>query len=121
MVHVVEHESYIEIKLECVLTPPVKEVSICKFVREQMHEKISLMYSTIYDPPDESKVAMVASPESRRAVVGFKCNCGRGSTHTPHFAAYVEDEFESCLRCLLPRPMPTELSPLMDEHLVWFS
>lgn len=35
VVHVVEHESFIEIKLEYV---QVKEVSTCKFVRERMHE-----------------------------------------------------------------------------------
>ena len=117
-VHVLEHESYIEIRLETVVTPQVK--AVCKVLRERMHDRINCMYSAIYDPPDESKVAMVAPHESKSAVVGFECNCGRSAAHTPHLAVYEEDEFECCLRCLLPKPMPTELHPLMEEHLVWF-
>ena len=117
-VHVVEHESYIEIKLESEMTPQVKE--FCSILRQQMHKRINCMYRMIYDPP-ESKSAVVLSSESKSVVVGFKCNCGRSEANTTHFAAYQEDEFECCLRCLLPRPMPTKVHPLTEEQLVWFS
>ena len=118
-VHITECESYIEITLESAVNPQVK--GLCNTLRQRIHEGINCMYSMIYDQP-ESQGAVVVPPESRSAVVaGFKCNCGRDEPQTPHFSAYEEDEFESCLRCLLPKPMPTELYPLTEEHLVWFS
>ena len=116
-VHAIEHESYIEIKLESEVTP--QHGMFCNILRQQMHERINCMYRMIYDPP-EPKSAVVLYRESKSAVVGFKCNCGRDAADTTHFAAYQEDGFECCLKCLLPRPMPTELHPLTDEQLVWF-
>ena len=115
-VHVIEHESYIEMKLEKV---GPQDTELCKNLREQMHERINHVYSIIYDPP-ESRNTAVVSPKSKSAAVGFKCNCGRGAAHTPHFAAFEEDDFECCLRCLLPRPMPTELHLLTSEQFIWF-
>ena len=118
-VHITECESYIEITLESAVNPQVKR--LCSILRQTLHERINCMYSMIYDQPALQGAAVV-SPESRSAVVaGFKCNCGRDEPQTPHFAAYEEDEFECCLRCFLPKPMPTELYPLTEEHLVWFS
>ena len=126
VVHVVEHESYIEIKLESTVQVNVD----CNRVREQIDERINTVYDTIYDPPEsrravvgfpETKKAVVASSESRRAVVGFKCNCGRGPAHTPHFAAYEQDKFESCVRCLLQGSTDVHMRPLTQQQLVWFS
>ena len=116
VVHVVEHESYIEIKLESTLQVNVD----CNSVREQIDERINTVYDTIYDPP-ESRRAVVGFPETKRAVVGFKCNCGRGPAHTPHFAAYEEDKFESCVRCLLQGSTDVHMRPLTQQQLVWFS
>ena len=115
VVHLIESESYIEIQLEPTLQANVD----CSSVREQIDERINNVYDMIYDPP-ESRRAVVASLESRRAVVGFKCNCGRGPAHTPHFAAYEKDEFESCLRCLLQGSTELYVCPLTQQQLVWF-
>ena len=115
VVHVVEHESFIEIKLEHTLQANMD----CNSVREQIDKRINNVYDMIYDPP-ESRRAVVASLESRRTVVGFKCNCGRGPAHTPHFAAYEEDKFESCVRCLLQGSTDAHMRPLTQQQLVWF-
>ena len=116
VVHVVEHESYIEIKLESTVQVNVD----CNRVREQIDKRINTVYDTIYDPP-ESRREVVGFPETKRAVVGFKCNCGRGPAHTPHFAAYEEDKFESCVRCLLQGSTDVHMRPLTQQQLVWFS
>ena len=112
-VHIIEHESYIEIKLE--LTLQVKMV--CNIVREQIDERINHVYSMIYDPP-ESRSAVAGPPEPRSVVLGFKCNCGRDNT--PHLAAYEEDEFECCTRCLLQGSTELHIHPLTQQQLVWF-
>ena len=117
-VHIIECGSYIEIALESAVNPQVK--GLCNILRQTIHERINCMYGMIYDQP-ELQGAVVVPPESRSAVMaGFKCNCGRSPAQTPHFAAYEEDEFESCLRCLLPKPTPTKLYPLTEEQLVWY-
>ena len=116
VVHVVEHESYIEIQLESTMQANVDY----NIVREQIDERINTVYDMIYDPP-ESRRGVVGFPETKRAVVGFKCNCGRGPAHAPHFAAYEEDEFESCVRCLLQGSTELYVSPLTQQQLVWFS
>ena len=116
VVHLIESESYIGIQLESTLQANVDYNS----VREQIDERINTVYDMIYDPP-ESRTAVVASTQSKRAVVGFKCNCGRGPAHTPHFAAYEEDEFESCVRCLLQGSTELYVCPLTQQQLVWFS
>ena len=116
VVHVVEHESYIEIKLESTVQVNVD----CNSVREQIDERINTVYDTIYDPP-ESRREVVGFPETKRAVVGFKCNCGRGPAHAPHFAAYEQDKFESCVRCLLQGSTDVHMRPLTQQQLVWFS
>ena len=115
VVHLIESESYIEIQLESTLQANVDYNS----VREQIDERINTVYDMIYDSP-ESRMAVVASTQSKRAVVGFKCNCGRGPAHTPHFAAYEEDEFESCVRCLLQGSTELYVCPLTQQQLVWF-
>ena len=116
VVHVVEHESYIEIKLESTVQVNVD----CNRVREQIDERINTVYDTIYDPP-ESRREVVGFPETKRAVAGFKCNCGRGPAHAPHFAAYEQDKFESCVRCLLQGSTDVHMRPLTQQQLVWFS
>ena len=126
VVHVVEHESYIEIKLESTMQVNV----VCNSVREQIDKRINTVYDTIYNPP-ESRTAVVAStqskrevvgfPETKKAVAGFKCNCGRGPAHAPHFAAYEEDKFESCVTCLLQGSTDVHMRPLTQQQLVWFS
>ena len=116
VVHVVEHESYIEIQLESTMQVNL----VCNSVREQIDKRINTVYDTIYDPP-ESRREVVGFPETKRAVVGFKCNCGRGPAHTPHFAAYEEDKFESCVRCLLQGSTDVHMRPLTQQQLVWFS
>ena len=104
-VHVLEHESYIEIKVESTLKVKI----VCNIVREQIGDRINHVYRMIYDPP-----------ESTSAVVGFKCNCGRGAANTPHFAAYEEDEFECCMRCLLQGSTDLHICPLTQQQMVWF-
>ena len=115
VVHVVEHESYIEIKLESTMQANMD----CNSVREQIGKRINTVYNMIYNPP-KSRRGVVASTESKKAVVGFKCNCGRGPAHTPHFAAYEEDKFESCVRCLLQGSTDVHMRPLTQQQLVWF-
>ena len=112
-VHVIEHESYIEIKLELAL----QDKMVYNKVREKVDERINHVYSMIYDPP-ESRSAVAGPPEPRSVVLGFKCNCGRDNT--PHLAAYEEDEFECCTRCLLQGSTELHIHPLTQQQLVWF-
>ena len=107
--HVIEHESYIEIKLE-------SDNAVCKTIREQIGKRIDRVYSMIYDPPKSRSTAVV-----KGAVVGFKCNCGRGTANTPHLAVYEEDKFECCTRCLLQGPTKLYIRPLTSQQKFWFA
>ena len=92
VVHVVEHESYIEIKLES--TAPLEELpKTCQNVRDKIHRHIVDVYKTLYSDPTTDS----AFEES--LVWGFRCEEHPGDD--THIAAFVEDDYECCAECLL--------------------
>ena len=92
VVHVVEHESYIEIKLES--TAPLEELpKTCQNVRDKIHKHIVDVYKTLYSDPTTDS----AFEES--LVWGFRCEEHPGDD--THIAAFVEDDYECCAECLL--------------------
>ena len=92
VVHVVEHESYIEIKLES--PAPLEELpKTCQNVRTKIHKHIVDVYKTLYSDP----TADSAFEES--LVWGFRCEEHPGDD--THIAAFEEDDYECCAECLL--------------------
>ena len=102
-VHLRECESYIMVNVKAKPKVPL-QVEDLHYVREQMYKTINRVHTVIYHTPDAESV-----------VLGFQCTCADNAP--PHFATYQEDDFESCIMCLLPDS--TEC-PLTEEQLVWF-
>ena len=110
VVHVVEHESYIEIKLES--PAPLEELpKTCQNVRTKIHKHIVDVYKTLYSDP----TAGSAFEES--LVWGFRCEEHPGDdTHIAAFRKIADDEYWT--ECLLE---PLNVLDIEPEQLVWFS
>ena len=110
VVHVVEHESYIEIKLES--PAPLEELpKTCQNVRDKIHRSIVYVYKTLYSDP----TADSAFEES--LVWGFRCEEHPGDdTHIAAFRKIADDEYWT--ECLLE---PLNVLDVEPEQLVWFS
>ena len=102
-VHLRECESYIMVNVKAKPKVPL-QVENLHNVREQMYKTINRVHTVIYHTPDSESV-----------VLGFQCTCADNAP--PHFAAYQEDDFESCIMCLL---LDSTECPLTEEQLVWF-
>ena len=109
-VHIIEHESYIEIKLE-------SEASLldlsetCQCVREKIHKHVVNVYENLYSDP----TADTAFEES--LVWGFQCE--EHPDDDTHIAAFHEDDNECCAKCLLPRCR--WMQAVTPKQQVWFS
>ena len=110
VVHVVEHESYIEIKLES-LAPLEELPKTCQNVRTKIHRSIVYVYKTLYSDP----TADSAFEDS--LVWGFRCEEHPGDdTHIAAFRKIADDEYWT--ECLLE---PLNVLDIEPEQLVWFS
>ena len=108
VVHVVEHESYIEIKLES--PAPLEELpKTCQNVRDMIHRSIVYVYKTFYSDP----TADSAFEES--LVWGFRCEEHPGDD--THIAAFEEDGYECCAECLLQDSGAVQ--PVTAAQRVW--
>ena len=108
VVHVVEHESYIEIKLES--PAPLEELpKTCQNVRTKIHKHIVDVYKTLYSDP----TADSAFEES--LVWGFRCEEHPGDD--THIAAFEEDDYECCAECLLQDSSAVQL--VTASQRVW--
>ena len=108
-VHVKEHESYIEIKMESDVT--LQELSeTCQEVREHIHERIVHVLNNLYS-------GSTAGTKFEESVVwGFHCQAHPSSE--THIAAFQADDVECCAQCLIEPSCVQEVEP---EQLVWFS
>ena len=109
VVHIVEHESYIEIKLESQAS--LEELSAtCQKIRDEIHRSIVSVYKTLYsDPTSESGF-------EESLVWGFQCEEHPGdNTHIAAFRKIADDEYWT--ECLLE---PLNVLDVEPEQLVWF-
>ena len=110
-VHMTEHESYIEIKMES--ESPLQELSkTCQEVREQIHECITHVFNTLYS----GSTSTAGSKFKESVVWGFQCQAH--PSVKSHIAAFQEDEFEYCAKCLIQSSCVQEVEP---EELAWFT
>ena len=107
-VHLIEHESYIEIKLESEVS--LKELAhTCQTVQRSVHGSIVSVYKNLYSDP----TAGTTFEES--LVWGFQCE--EHPDDDTHIAAFEEDEYECCAECLLPDS--NALQPVTEAQRVW--
>ena len=109
VVHIVEHESYIEIKLESQAC--LKELSAtCQKVRDKIHRSIVSVYKTLYSDP-------AAESEFEESLVwGYRCEeHPSDDTHIAAFRKIGDDEYWT--ECLLE---PLNVLDVEPEQLVWF-
>ena len=108
-VHVLEHESYIEIKMESQAS--LEELSrTCQSVRETIHKHVVPVYKTLYSGP------IADSTFEESLVWGFHCEehpCDK--THIAAFRKIDDDEYWT--ECLLDTCNVRDVEP---EELVWF-
>ena len=111
MVHMIEHESYIEIKLESEASLQELMVSkTCQTVKRSIHESIARVYVDLCSSP-----TIAASEEA--LVWGFHCEAH--PSDKTHIAALQEDDSDCCAECLLIGSL--ELQPVTPSQLVWTS
>ena len=110
VVHVVEHESYIEIKLES--PAPLEELpKACQNVRAKIHRGIVYVSETLYSDPTAD------STFEESLVWGFQCKEHPGDdTHIAAFRKIADDEYWT--ECLLE---PLNVLDVEPEQVVWFS
>ena len=109
-VHMTEHESYIEINMESRV--PLQALSkTCQEVREHLHESIVCVFDTLYS----GSTSTAGSKLKESVVWGFQCQAHH--TLKTHIAAFQEDEFECCAKCLIQSSCVQDVKP---EQLVWF-
>ena len=107
-VHLIEHESYIEIKLESEVS--LKELAhTCQTVQRSVHGSIVSVYKNLYSDPN----AGTTFEES--LVWGFQCE--EHPDDDTHIAAFEVDEYECCAECLLPDS--NALQPVTEAQRVW--
>ena len=107
-VHIIEHESYIEIKLES--DKSLLELSkTCQSVREKIHKHVVDVYKTLYSGPT------AGSTFEESLVWGFQCKAHPDDD--THIAAFEEDDYECCAECLLPDS--SALQPITAAQRVW--
>ena len=109
-VHVVEHESYIEINMESEAS--LEELTItCQSVREMIHKHVVKVYKNLYSDP----TAGTTFEES--LVWGFQCE--EHPDDDTHIAAFRKaDDDEYWTECLLESWNVRDVEP---KQLVWFS
>ena len=106
--HVMEHKSYIEIKLESQAS--LQELAqTCPTVKRSIQEGIVNVYKNLYSDP----TADATFEES--LVWGFQCKAHPGDD--THIAAFEEDNNEYCAECLLSAS--SALQPVTEAQLVW--
>ena len=107
-VHVIEHESYIEIKLES--EESLEELNkTCQSIREKLHKHVVVVYKNLYSDP----TAGTTFEES--LVWGFQCKAHPDDD--THIAAFEEDDYECYAECLLPDS--NALQPVTEAQRVW--
>ena len=107
-VHVVEHESYIEIKLESKAS--LQELThTCQSVREKIHKHVVNVYKNLYSDPTNDTTF------EESLVWGFQCKAHPDDD--THIAAFEEDEYECYAECLLPDS--NALQPVTEAQWVW--
>ena len=106
--HVMEHKSYIEIKLESQAS--LQELAqTCPTVKRSIQEGIVNVYKNLYSDP-------TADTTFEEALVwGFQCKAHPGDD--THIAAFEEDSNEYCAECLLSAS--SALQPVTEAQLVW--
>ena len=108
-VHITECASYMKIEMES--KGSLKELAeTCQAVREKVHKSIVSVYKNLYSDP----TAGTTFEES--LVWGFQCEEHPGND--THIAAFEEDEYECCAKCLIQSHVVQAVQP---EQLVWFS
>ena len=109
-VHIIEHESYIEIKLESEAS--LEELTqTCQAVKRSIHESIIIVYENLYSSPTEDTTCEEA------LVWGVQCE-GHPSDET-HIAALRNDNLDWCAECLAMGF--NALQPVTRAQLVWVS
>ena len=109
-VHIAECKSYIKINMEshASLQEP-SEAFQFQNVRERIHDSIVHVYENLYSDP----TAVTRFEESLQW--GFQCE--EHPDDDTHIAAYEEDEYECCAKCLNQSHVIQAVKP---EQLVWF-
>ena len=108
-VHITECASYMKIEMES--EGSLEELAeTCQAVREKVHKSIISVYKNLYSDP----TAGTTFEES--LVWGFQCE--EHPDDETHIAAFEEDEYECCAKCLIQSRVVQAVQP---EQLVWFS
>ena len=106
-VHVLEHESYIKIKVESQAS--LEELSkTCQTVRETIHKHVVHVYENLYSGPTAD------STFEESLMWGFHCE--EHPNDNTHIAAF-EESYECYAECLLPDS--GALQPVSEEQRVW--
>ena len=107
-VHVIEHESYIEIKLES--EESLEELNkTCQSIREKLHKHVVNVYKNLYSD-------LTAGTTFEESLVwGFQCKAHPDDD--THIAAFEEDDYECYAECLLPDS--NALQPVTEAQRVW--
>ena len=107
-VHVLEHESYIEIKVESQAS--LEELSrTCQSVRETIHKHVVHVCDKLYSGPTAD------STFEESLMWGFHCE--EHPDDNTHIAAFEEGYSECYAECLLPDS--GALQPVSEEQRVW--
>ena len=109
-VHIMEHESYIKIKVES--NRCLQDLSeICQRVRKMIHESIVNVYKNLYSNSSADAIL------NKALVWGFHCE--KHPEDDTHIAAFQkENEYEFWAECLVELSSLQEVEP---NQLVWFS
>ena len=109
-VHVVEHESYIEINIESEAS--LEELTLtCQSIREKIHKHVVNVYENLYSDPT------VGTTFEESLVWGFQCK--EHPDDDTHIAAFRRIDDEQCwTECLLESWNVQDVEP---KQLVWFS
>ena len=107
-VHVIEHESYIEIKLES--EESLEELNkTCQSIRVKLHKHVVNVYKNLYSD-------LTAGTTFEESLVwGFQCKAHPDDD--THIAAFEEDDYECYAECLLPDS--NALQPVTEAQRVW--
>ena len=113
-VHMMEHPSYIEIKVESHL--PLSQINqTCQTVRRSVRESIVQLYKNIYSGP-------TAHPVWEESLVwGFLCqeeHAEDDAPIAPHIAAFRQDGSQLWTECVLE---PSNVQDVEETQLAWFS
>ena len=110
-VHMMEHESYIEIKLESQRSlEELSKAKTCQRVREMIHKHVVHVYKNLYSSPTTD------STFEESLVWGFQCVEHPDDTH---IAAFHEEGDEFYAECLLQGC--NQVQSVAPAHLVWAS